>query len=308
MGLLADTIDDARRPLPNGGGSLLVRRSALGEIEPNADEAGDPAALTVYRLQKEGASAIASVAPARGSIKVSQDGPSTGINHAFDVGDPGNADMRVGKQPLPFMRGKKESNVRESRFVSTETQMSNVGSSSIPSLSVGSSSLQTASNVSNSEADSQSETSRQTEHSHGWRRVARSAPSEDLGSEVADVGAEASGASAASVAAARDLANALGNVAGAANIADVVAVAAVVEAAAVGDVAGFAGSPDALHAAHAVRGVSAPGTSAADERGPRVHIGRIDVTVLADAPAPAPRVGADGGDRHFLSRHYLRRP
>jgi hypothetical protein len=49
---------------------------------------------------------------------------------------------------------------------------------------------------------------------------------------------------------------------------------------------------------------------ASDSDGPRVHIGRIDVTVLADTPAPGAgaRGSFDDGDRHFLSRHYLRRP
>jgi hypothetical protein len=49
---------------------------------------------------------------------------------------------------------------------------------------------------------------------------------------------------------------------------------------------------------------------ASDSDASRVHIGRIDVTVLADAPEPGAgaRGSSDDGDRHFLSRHYLRRP
>jgi hypothetical protein len=51
-------------------------------------------------------------------------------------------------------------------------------------------------------------------------------------------------------------------------------------------------------------------TLASESGAPRVHIGRIDVTVLADTPAPGAgaRGSSDDGDRHFSSRHYLRRP
>jgi len=64
MGLLQDTVRDARRPLP---ASFALRRSAADASPIETDdppEPADPGALTVYRLQKEGGSAPPMASPA----------------------------------------------------------------------------------------------------------------------------------------------------------------------------------------------------------------------------------------------------
>jgi hypothetical protein len=310
MSLLAATIADAQRPLPDRGGTFLVQRAAVEEPEPEMIQAGDPVALTVYRLQKDGANAIAPAAPARGSATTSRDGPSTGIKHAYDVGDPGVANRHVERRAFPFVGERKESNVRESRFASTEARVSEVQSLPIPSpTGVDTLSAQAASIASTSDVDSQSETSGPTEHRYERRRVARSAPSEDPND------AQAPTAAVREVAPAERLAEPATSGDIAADVAAAIAAAAPVLAHAAAESA-----PDAAYAARVASAVApraqyaAPprvvAPAATDSAAPRVHIGRIDVTVLADAPVPGAgaRGGADSSDRHFLSRHYLRRP
>ena len=63
MGLFSDTIRDARRPLP--GGTTWLRRAAVDDAPIEADEPADPAALTVFRLQKEGGGSPPPMAPVR---------------------------------------------------------------------------------------------------------------------------------------------------------------------------------------------------------------------------------------------------
>ncbi len=320
MSLLAATIADALRPLPGRRGNFIVQRAAFEEPEPEIVDGGDSAALTVYRLQKDGANPIAPVAPTRGSGTISRGGPSAGVNHALDVGDPGVAINHVERLGIPFVEGRNERNVRESRFASTETRVPNAWSPSIPPPQrVGSSPSQTASNVSFSDVDSQSETSGQTDQRSGGRRVARSAPSET--SEDAQPARPTS----RDVALTRRLIDA---VAGGENAAAMAASTAAeragsLEAGVHADVPLFAdaviepthGAARARRDAGAsevrLRHVAAPAVTslASDSGAPRVHIGRIDVTVLADSPAPdAGARGSSDDDRHFLSRHYLRRP
>jgi hypothetical protein len=319
MSLLAATIADAQRPLPGRGGTLMLRRAALEEPEPEMVDAGDPAALTVYRFQKDGASAIAPVAPARGSETISRDGPSAGIKHASDVGDPGVGTSHVERRAVPFVEGRNESNVRESRFVSTETPEPDAWSPTIPPPQrAGSSPSQTASSVSLlSDVDSQSETSGQTDQRSGWRRVARSAPSESLDDPPAPsrggrdparkrplTDAVASGRNGSVLA-----------VAGAGERAPIGEAATDVPIVAEALVHSTDRTPRALRDQWGSDVASRPtGASrarpplASDDGAPHVHIGRIDVTVLAETPAPAAGARGDDGDRHFLSRHYLRRP
>lgn len=138
--------------------------------------------------------------------------------------------------------------------------------------------------------------------------MARSAPSEELpdaAREAAVAQPPAAALASAEIAALVE----------AAVVDDAPAVAAAVlaEATVVEAASAALGARDAgVGGAHGGRGAPPPAITprATDADAPRVHIGRIDVTVLADAPAPAPgtRGGPGGGDRHFLSRHYLRRP
>jgi len=291
MGLLLDTVNDALRPLPP---SLVLRRSAAGDEDVPADDApgGDPGALTVYRLQKEGGtppaapphgpSAIGQGAPrgAAGADGVVQgenlriDHPLIGLKDGLDRGEKITREAHV-QEASPNRRS-------EPSAVSRPAPGAQSPAAGVPvSSSVATSGEVVVPVVVNAPAQ-------RLDARIGGSREARGAPSEDLHAPV-----EAPGAAAA---APRVVPSAPREP------------EAGVPAAAAAPVTPTAGAPP-RPPQDVARGAAAgtagrPATPAPSVGG--LHIGRIEVTVLAAPARPAP-AAAPLAESQFLSRHYLRR-
>ncbi len=187
MGLFSDTIRDARRPLP--GGATWLRRAAVDDAPVEADEPADPAALTVFRLQKEGGGSPSPRAPVRQPEAAARTGPSTG-SRAPKGGAPGDgpATRASQRQALPSVETEKASEQHESQFIVQEASSPKSFSRGIPSpKGVDTSWSLTGPQSSNHVRDSQSEADRPTEDRYRWRREARGAPSGDPFEPVAPV-------------------------------------------------------------------------------------------------------------------------
>lgn len=338
MGLFSDTIRDARRPLP--GGATWLRRAAVDDAPIEADEPADPAALTVFRLQKEGGGSPPPMAPVRQPEAAARTGPSTG-SRAPESGAPGDgpATRASLRQALPSVETEKASEQHESQFIVQEASSPKPFSRGIPSpKGVDTSRSLSGPQSSSHGRDCQSEADRPTEDRYRWRREARGAPSGDPPPAWAERDVQSTAAAAATpLAAPPGTRNGLSAAAppgpapatapahaaaGLGPIAAAMAAWAAAEAvpgAAPGDLPAAAPRGSAASAARpaftdiAARAPMASARSPAmvppapTPAAPSLRIGRIDVTVLAEAPRVAPRADASGLDPHFLSRHYLRR-
>lgn len=279
MGALLDTVTDALRPLP--GAAPVLRRAAadMAELPADEGEGADSGALTLYRLQKEGG-VSPPLAPLHGPSTPDPAAPP-GAGKVGGVANEGTrriAHPRIGRED-GLERGEQGTRHTVERRTESLQQSKLIIESPVP--------LRSASGSSKSAQEVAVVVpvvvSASVEHSGGTvnrSQVAHGVPSEDL---------QAAGRSAD----------------------DAVAPAPVLPAQA------HAAPPriePAVAEAPARRAVpSAPplargGRPSADSAAPGgLRIGRIEVTVLAEAPPARPAPAAAPADSHFLSRHYLRR-
>ncbi|MBX3607170.1 MAG: hypothetical protein KF788_17965 [Piscinibacter sp.] len=295
MGALLDTIADALRPLP-GAPNAVLRRAPAGAAEPLPDEveADDGAALTVYRLQKDGGDSSPPLAPLHG--------PSTPDSAAPNgAGSVGGADERSDRIAHPWI-GRKDGLERgEQRTRHTvERRAESLSQSRLsPEFPVPSSSVSVTSRPAPSVAVEVpvvvSAPVERTYEAVKMREPARGAPSEDLLQGAMPQIDDGPGEVLAS---GPQRLESTGEPA--------VVAAPLAERA----------PPPALHLATVAQRDVPPATpQRATPRAPPqppapggLRIGRIEVTVLADAPRAKPEVPAAAPlDSRFLSRHYLRR-
>ncbi|MDM0030050.1 hypothetical protein [Variovorax saccharolyticus] len=299
MDLLLDTVNDALRPLP--GSAPVLRRSAAGPADLPPDDMGDsadPSALTVYRLQKEGGTPPPA-APLHG--------PSTIGQGAFHRAAGPDGVVNSIDHPLVSLKDGLERGEKITREVHGQEALSNrqfESSSVSPALS-GAQSHEVAASVSHlaetSDEEIYPDVANAPAQRHygkiGGSRVAGGAPSEDL----LVTPAEPSGIDNTAPAKAQpgSRANAAVRETSARQAASARAQTQVQATAQSAPEARGPGSPSLARrtpARHAPESTSG------------LHIGRIEVTVLAQAPRPAPRAaGQPPVDSQFLSRNYLRR-
>jgi len=296
MGLLLDTVNDALRPLP--GPAVVLRRSAAGDIELAPDDGGDdagadPGSLTLYRLQKDGGEQPP-LAPPRGPSAIDQGAP------AGAAGVDGVVASEMARIAHPLVnrrdgleRGEEITRHGVERESSVDRQSGLLSVSPVPAGSLSSPGSVPASSLlaTNVEVVVPVVTTAPAQRMDGsavGRQVARGAPSEDLSPAHTALAAAGIGQTAASHRGAP--------------AAHAAAIAAAVVAQAMPATAPrqTAATPAVWQGKRAAADALQPGG---------LRIGRIDVTVLGQAPhANAPAASAAPlADNHFLSRNYLRR-
>lgn len=307
MGLFADTLADATRPLPRATLRRMADASAPSCDEPEPQDEGE--ALTVYRLQKDGGKeppappaprAVDAAATAQGSL------------HApvgdFDV----DATLQFVTSIDGLETGKEQASLRTLGVTDEQEQL--VSPDSLHrfhyAVATGSS---VASNLAPSPLDHRGDLVSRIDSSDGMRRATgRGAPSGDPFPAAAPVAAASTAmpAAAAATPASPDAASAAIRQAmpgtHSANPAEAAHTAAV-ELATATTATVRADSPHAA-TGHAMPTAfqAPPMRSSTTDTAPRLSIGRIEVTVVS-APQPARAASRPAGDDAFLSRHYLRR-
>ncbi len=317
MGILDDTLRDADRPLP----TRVLRRAMAGEAPAEAPpDEGD--GLTLYRLQKHGATTAPLAPPAPRAVEAGA--PAARPFHA-PVGIVIDASPQYGTSMDGLATGKGQESSRNSD--ATDRQQSSMSPDSLLRLDYDvATGVSIRSRQTPSPFDNFGNSVQRTDSSDGMRReTGRGAASGDPNNDtVAPAAAMPSPDSAAAISpmpdgTARETPAAVPGEALAAAVASPATPAGAPPrtgrqpASAIAPTssrpARVVAAPPAVRSPVSAR-VAADGPPAAarpepHDTAPRLAIGRIEVTVLGEAkPAPKPRAAADDA---FLSKHYLRR-
>lgn len=293
MGALHDTVADALRPLP--GAAPVLRRAAMDDAEwPTAEGDGtDNGALTLYRLQKDGG-VSPPLAPLHGPSTPDPAAPS-GAGKVGGLADEETrriAHPRIGREH-GLERGEQGTRHTVERRAESLQQSKLIIESPVPLRSASGSSKSAPGDSAVVPVVASASVER-PDGTVNRSQVARGVPSEDLQAvrhRVTGADAPAAGWPAPGVAAPRSGASA----------------EALTPRGREAPVPDAPGTP-AHRPPPAAPAAARQGRPSADATAPGgLRIGRIEVTVLADAPPARPAAAAAPTDSHFLSRHYLRR-